>query len=79
MYAVEFQAQIKDGVVHIPKKQKDLIQNKTAKFIVMYEEIATTKEKNSYEAWDENELLQVGKIGLDSKSFVDDVEDYSKW
>ncbi len=28
MYAVEFQAQIKDGVVHIPKKQKDLIRVK---------------------------------------------------
>jgi len=79
MYAVEFQAQIKDGVVHIPKKYKDLIQNKTAKFIVIYEDIVTIEEKDLYKSWDESELLQVGKIGLNSKSFVDDDEDYSKW
>ncbi len=35
MYAVAFQAQIKDEVVNIPKKQKDLIQNKIAKLIVI--------------------------------------------
>ncbi len=79
MYAVEFQAEIKNGVVCIPEKYKDLIQNKTAKFIVMYEDIVTTKEKDLYKVWDEAELLQVGKIGFDSKSFVDDGEDYSKW
>ena len=39
----------------------------------------TNRESFDYEPWSEDELLQIGKIGFDSKSFVDDGEDYSKW
>ena len=32
-----------------------------------------------YDFWNSDELEQVGKIGLNSKSFVEDDEDYSTW
>lgn len=34
---------------------------------------------SSNNEWSEEELKNIGKIGLDSKSFVEDSEDYSKW
>ncbi len=36
MYAVEFQAQIKDGVVHIPKKEKFIVMHKQSFTFVKY-------------------------------------------
>ena len=41
--------------------------------------ISKSNDSDFYEPWSEDELLQIGKIGFDSKSFVDDGEDYSKW
>jgi hypothetical protein len=38
MYAVEFEAPIKDGVVYIPKEYQELQQASKAKFVVMMEE-----------------------------------------
>ena len=45
MYAVEFKAPIENGVVHIPKKYKDLQENMEATFVVMYEE---NRNEDSY-------------------------------
>ena len=39
----------------------------------------TDNKDLDYGVWAENEIKNIGKIGLDSKSFVDDDEDYSKW
>ena len=42
----------------------------------------TLDDKVSYEAWTTEELENIeniGKIGFNSKSFVNDSEDYSKW
>ncbi len=39
MYAVEFQAPIENGVVHIPKEYKDLLSNTKATFIAMYDSV----------------------------------------
>ena len=36
-------------------------------------------ENSNYENWSEEELENIGKIGLLSKSFEQDDEDYSKW
>ncbi|MEA3554035.1 MAG: hypothetical protein U9R39_06520 [Campylobacterota bacterium] len=33
----------------------------------------------NYENWTQKEIENIGKIGLHSKSFLDDKEDYSKW
>ena len=32
-----------------------------------------------YKDWSKDELKNIGKIGFDSKSFIEDSEDYSKW
>ena len=36
MHAVEFQAPIENGVVHIPKEYREILDSKRATFIVMY-------------------------------------------
>ena len=38
MYAVEFQADIKNGVVRIPREYKNVLSDTKATFVVMYEE-----------------------------------------
>ena len=40
MYAVEFEAHIDNGIVHIPEQYKLLQNNRKAKIIVMIEESA---------------------------------------
>ena len=37
MYAVEFQTAIENGIVHIPKKYKEIQDTKKATIVVMYE------------------------------------------
>ncbi|NOQ32016.1 MAG: hypothetical protein GQ570_12935 [Helicobacteraceae bacterium] len=39
MYAVEFQASIENGIVHIPTEYKDLLSNKKATFVAMYDSV----------------------------------------
>ena len=36
MYAVEFEAPIENGIVHIPQRYRELQQNIKARFVVMY-------------------------------------------
>ncbi len=47
MYAVEFQAPIENGIVHIPKKYQDIQDHKNATFVVMYNSNKTTTKQNS--------------------------------
>ena len=47
MYAVEFQASIKDGIVHIPKEYQDIQNSMKATFVVMYDFDNTNLEQNS--------------------------------
>jgi hypothetical protein len=35
--------------------------------------------KAEFDYWNSEEVAQIGKIGLASKSFEEDDEDYSKW
>ena len=37
------------------------------------------KQHMNYENWTQDEIVNIGKVGLSSKSFFDDKEDYSKW
>ncbi|MEA1891451.1 MAG: hypothetical protein U9N33_01925 [Campylobacterota bacterium] len=39
MYAVEFQASIENGIVHIPTEYKDLLSNTKATFVAMYDNV----------------------------------------
>ncbi len=54
MQAVEFEATIENGVVHIPKQYKALQQNIKATFIVMYESM-----KNNTNKQDVNQELDI--------------------
>jgi hypothetical protein len=47
MYAVEFQAPIENGIVHIPKQYHQLQDNKKATFVVMYNSDKVNSKQNS--------------------------------
>jgi len=54
MYAVEFQAPIEDGIVHIPKQYAQIQHNPKATFIVMYDyETVSTNSKTANDELDE--------------------------
>jgi len=38
MYAVEFQATIENGIVHIPKEYKDLQEKRKVRFFIIYDD-----------------------------------------
>jgi antitoxin YefM len=42
-------------------------------------ELLNSLKKHDYMSWHPKELESIGKVGLHSKSFVEDDEDYSKW
>ncbi len=42
MYAVEFQASVENGIVHIPQQYQELQQNPKVKFIAIYENVNNT-------------------------------------
>ena len=50
MYAVEFQASIENGVVHIPKEYKDLLSNTEATFVAMYNSANNTIKKDDVQS-----------------------------
>ena len=52
MYAIEFEAPIENGIVHIPKEYQDL-ELKKAKIIVMYD-----NKQNSFKKLDEFRSLR---------------------
>lgn len=43
MQAVEFDADIKNGIVYIPKEYDELRQKKSARFVVMYDDSLKVK------------------------------------
>ena len=47
MYAVEFQAPIENGIVHIPKQYQEIQDNKKATFVVMYNYDKVDTKQNS--------------------------------
>ncbi|MEO1954846.1 MAG: hypothetical protein ABGW74_09085 [Campylobacterales bacterium] len=71
MYAVEFEAPIENGIVHIPKEYQELQQTKNARFVVMYDTKDTNDEilDNFKTGIEELKLIKQGK--LDSKSIED--------
>jgi len=46
MYAIEFQAPIKNGIVHIPKQYQEIHDTHKATFVVMYESVNSNIKKN---------------------------------
>lgn len=49
--------------------------------VIPFEDYELLKKSISYDymTWHKKELENIGKIGFNSKSFVDDKEDYTKW
>ncbi len=47
MYAVEFQAPIENGIVHIPAEYKDLLSNTKATFVAMYDSVNSNNVINN--------------------------------
>jgi len=49
--------------------------------VISFEEYNILKKafSHDYMTWHQKELENIGKIGFNSKSFVEDDEDYSKW
>ena len=64
-------------IAYIQSLPQDSISVKKIKNI--YKSNGSDIDRVYYEPWSEDELLQIGKIGFDSRSFVDDKENYSKW
>ncbi len=46
MYAVQFQAPIHDGVVHIPKQYTQIQHSDKARFVVMYDSVDEPANKD---------------------------------
>ena len=47
---------------------------------IINDDVTLNSTKNMhYENWTQDEIVNIGKIGMNSKSFVEDDEDYSKW
>ena len=49
--------------------------------VVPFEQYELLKKSISYDymTWHQKELENIGKIGFDSRSFLNDNEDYTKW
>ncbi|MEA2050833.1 MAG: hypothetical protein U9O56_08895 [Campylobacterota bacterium] len=56
-----------------------LLKNLNHKDLEIIEEKRVLDDDTKYNDWNKVELENIGKIGFNSKSFVEDNEDYSKW
>ncbi len=79
MQAVEFEATITDGVVHIPKEYKALQNNVKATFVVMYEAMKPRHSKNEVEkeldtlfAQSDNKVQVTMELATDTSGMMDD-------
>jgi len=80
MFAVEFQATIENGIVHIPEQFLDLQQKNNATFIVMYNDDSSVSnlDNNSVEKLEElfsksNNKISVNmKIATEISGMIDD-------
>ncbi|MDQ7060712.1 MAG: hypothetical protein Q9M43_06090 [Sulfurimonas sp.] len=56
-----------------------LLKNINTKELEIIEDKKVISDNVQYDKWNKSELNSIGKIGFNSKSFIDDNEDYSKW
>ena len=61
MYAVEFEAIIENGIVHIPQKYKDLQEKREVRFLIMYD--------NKYKTNIEKRKKEMNAISIDTIGF----------
>jgi hypothetical protein len=63
MYAVEFQATIENGIVHIPKEYKDLQEKREVRFFIMYD------SNDKYRTNTEKRKKKMSAISIDTIGF----------
>ncbi len=56
---------------NLPKNDVEIVENKIIENVII--------KNNDWDYWSEEEIDNIGKIGLMSNSFEDDDEDYSTW
>lgn len=56
---------------NLPKNEVSIVENKFIQKSFI--------EGEDWDYWSDDEIANIGKIGLRSDSFEDDDEDYSKW
>ena len=69
MYAVEFQAPIENGIVHIPKQYKEIQDTRKATFVVMYENVNIIKN-NAINNKTQKQLVEFDRLVAQSDNKV---------
>ncbi len=68
MYAVEFEAKIENGIIHIPKNIDNLNQIKTAKFVMMYDTKSVKLDREDEQILDSVDMI-FDKYSFDMSKF----------
>jgi len=80
MNAIEFEASIENGVVHIPKEYQELYKTQKAKFIVIYDnsvkqENITQDKLNEFHRLikkSNNQIMLTDKLAIDTDEMIKD-------
>jgi len=82
MYAVEFEAPINNGIVHIPKEYEDLQENNSVRFVAIYEKVENDKKdekiKKRLEEFHkliekvDNKVMLTHDLAIDTDEMVED-------
>ena len=67
MYAIEFEAPIENGIVHIPQRYQELQQNPKVRFVAMYESVNNT---NSIDSKTKKQLDEFDRLTSQSNNKV---------
>ncbi|MBL0721130.1 MAG: hypothetical protein JJV88_00960 [Sulfurovum sp.] len=68
MYAVEFEAPIENGIVHIPQQYRELQHSAKARFVVMYNDSANNTIKNDDEV--QSQLAEFRRLRSQSNNKI---------
>ena len=82
MYAIEFQAPIENGVVHIPKQYQEIQDTRKATFVVMYESANKTIKKDIVQSQleefhrligqSDNKVMLTHELAINTDEIVED-------
>jgi len=75
MYAVEFEAPIENGIVHIPQEYIDLQTNLKAKFIVIYDNNVNNIQNNNETKIESIVDKLAGKYKVSNDEDLDNIKD----
>jgi hypothetical protein len=67
MYAVEFEAPVENGIVHIPQQYQELQQNPKVRFVAMYQSVNDT---SSIDSETKKQLDEFDRLTLQSNNKI---------